>query len=496
MITTPTDLLEQLLADLATAVGGAENLGPLEAIAEEYVAMLDRIFEAAIAQDVPLAQAEGALAEALAGITGVFLLAGAAGRVTVTLTGEPGTPIAAGAQVATVEPVPTPGDFGAEAGSPASIGADVVAELLSTATKAVVFALRGSAVLETARVVGSADTVDVGEIFSVDHTVSVFASEWIFVCTAAVDPQAGFGNMDGSALFSIPGDKVQSEGGYTIKTIGRGKAYAQVEARSIEPLAEAVPAGALATLGSVNADDDIDAVLTGVVAIETPVPGWLGVLNLDASDPGRLQETAARLRSRLERSAAHDRGNSYNGGQGIEATLLRLTGVAAARVVIDEVAHTASVQVVGGSAAAIARAIHGVIHHSLTLTAAAPVTIETEEVIRADGRPRTIVFQRPEAVPVDVVATIVVEAATYAGDEAVAAHLATLAITDQTRPVSERLQPGEDVYASRLSCEILDVAGVQSVDLVRVDGGGVVAIEDYQYATIGTVTLTVQGASA
>jgi hypothetical protein len=508
-IVKPTDLLSELVGDMPIAEA---NLGPLRIICEEFAAMLEEVYDAAIAADVPLEEAEGIMLDARVGLTGVLRLAPAPATAVVTLTGDPGAVVSAGTRVATVQPVEVPVDlFPSQDTEPGSIALAV----LDRATVAESYTTDAAVTLRRVRGVepGTLDELEVGELFTTINDTHV--PGWVFACTGAGD----LGDTNSIALIeSIGGDDLTADGSATFKTVGRGTAAATVEVTSAEPLAQAADAGAFVQLGAQNDSDNIVAAASGIVLVEDPVPGLSNVLNLAAGAAGRLLEVDADLLARARKPGAAAAGLGTNHGVGdhdgsttdalaatVDATLARVPGVIWSRTDVDYTTRRITTAVLGGRDDQVARALYEMIPVGLLFDEGEAISVRG-----LDGRLHTVRVARPDAEPIDeITATLLVDPDLYPGElyalETV--HALTLipnvpvpnlaGASDHRRELSEvEHDPifgvGDDVYDSQIANALLTVPGVLNVTGVAIDGAAKKSITSNSYAQFDVVTFTVQ----
>jgi hypothetical protein len=521
-ITKPTDLLSELVGDMPIAEA---NLGPLLVVLEEFVELLEEIYDAAIALDVPLAEAEDVALEARVGLTGVLRLAPAPATAVVTLTGDPGAVVLAGTRVATVQPVETPGEF-ATGNDDSNIGTSVYDRLLGSAEARQSFTTDEAVTLRRVRAVTNGDAVVAGEF--VMYTLGGVGG--------GLGPTAGFANNrgqwvieiltggtfagnDGSPIWSIPGDDILSDSSTVVfKCLGRGSAMAEVAVTSVDPELLGPEAGVLAELGSQNDYEDVRSMLRGVVLVEDAVPGLLGVINREAGADGRLLEAAADLLARALKPGAAAAGLGTNHGVGdhdgsttnalaatVDATLARVPGVVWSRTEVDYTTSRIESVVLGGRDDQVARALYEMIPVGLLFGEGTAISVRG-----LDGRLHTVRVGRPDAEPIDeITATLLVDPDLYPGElyalETV--HSLTLipnvpvpnlaGASDHRRELSEvEHDPifgvGDDVYDSQIANALLTVPGVLNVTGVAIDGSPKKSITSNSYAQFDVVTFMVQ----
>ena len=115
----------------------------------------------------------------------------------------------------------------------------------------------------------------------------------------------------------------------------------------------------------------------------------------------------------------------------------------------------------------------------------------TETVYDAENQPHAISFTRPASVAITpITLTLAVSATSYAGDAAVAAHIAERAL--------ETFVPGRDAAWSMFVSWALEVAGVLRVSAVNLGAGAFtdVAITSRQIATVDVAGITITSAEA
>jgi hypothetical protein len=518
-ITKPTDLLSELIGDMPIAEA---NLGPLLIVCEEFVELLEEVYDAAIAADVPLEEAEGIMLDARVGLTGVLRLAPAPATATVMLTGEPGTVVPAGTRVATVQPVEVPGEFGS---AQPDIGAQIFDRLLGSAEARQSFTTNHEVTLRRVRSVGPGSTdIATGEILTYQAGglapgagFSTAIGPWVIEIVSGENA-----NLD---VFiegrSIPGDQIELDGSNPdaiFRCLGRGTAAAEVTVTSVDPEILGPEAGVLAELGDVNDYEDVQSMLRGIVLVEDPVPGLLGVINRLAGADGRLLEVDADLLARALKPGAAAAGLGTNHGVGdhdgsttnalaatVDATLARVPGVIWSRTEVDYTTSRIESVVLGGRDDQVARALYEMVPVGLLFGEGEAISVRG-----LDGRLHTVRVGRPDVEPIDeITATLLVDPDLYPGElyalETV--HALTLipnvpvpnlaGATDHRRELSEvEHDPifgvGDDVYDSQIANALLTVPGVLNVTGVAIDGSAKKSITSNSYAQFDVVTFTVQ----
>jgi hypothetical protein len=192
-----------------------------------------------------------------------------------------------------------------------------------------------------------------------------------------------------------------------------------------------------------------------------PGSGWNAVTNLADAALGTPIESSAAYRLRRAQELAAQGGGTLDG---IRADLTQINDVssAAARENVSDVedenglpAHSFEAIVLGGADQDIGDSIWK----------NKPAGIETHgnegvEVVDSEGNEQEVAFSRPDVVEVYAGVTVTVDPDEYAGDAALEA-----AIVAATQDANDRafLDSGDDVYAARLVCIALEVAGVLDV---------------------------------
>ncbi len=233
---------------------------------------------------------------------------------------------------------------------------------------------------------------------------------YIFQCVTAGD--LGTTNLLG-LLTSLWGDDLTANGSAEFRMVGKGTAYATISCQSVDPSEEVIPVGSFAELSAQNDDDDPISVLTGVCLIDTPVAGLENVLNVEAGNAGRLDETNEELLSRVQRSVSLRKPNqsgratpcpSESPVRGIEAALLLVDGVITANV--WDVAGNMHALVLGGADVDVANELHRSLPNGVRTATSGNGTLTTYDVTKIDGRKRTMVWERPAAHEVEVYALV------------------------------------------------------------------------------------------
>lgn len=170
-----------------------------------------------------------------------------------------------------------------------------------------------------------------------------------------------------------------------------------------------------------------------ITSIATPRTGWTAVTNTYDAAAGTAAETDPVLRLRRERELT---AGGTSPPDAIRAALLRVDGVSSAVLsindtdayVLDQPPHSVRAIVQGGTDAAVAlalwRAVAGGIQTYGGL-AGDSTTVE-ETVTDAGGFSRTVRFTRPSTVNAYATAYVVVDSATYVGDDALKLAIANI----------------------------------------------------------------------
>ncbi|WPY01461.1 Phage baseplate J-like protein (plasmid) [Candidatus Trichorickettsia mobilis] len=138
----------------------------------------------------------------------------------------------------------------------------------------------------------------------------------------------------------------------------------------------------------------ISAPAYSLTEIQTPVQGWSSVINVSSAVSGRELETDVELRDR-QRKSLSIAGSSTD--PAIEARLLQVTGVTAAKVTSDRDTHTINALVLGGEDNDVAKTLHSVRPAGIKL-------LGNTEIIVTDnsGIQYPIAFTRPTKIWISV----------------------------------------------------------------------------------------------
>jgi uncharacterized phage protein gp47/JayE len=165
-----------------------------------------------------------------------------------------------------------------------------------------------------------------------------------------------------------------------------------------------------------------------IIAIATPYTGWTAVTNAADAAPGSAAESDVQLRARRERELRALASSSLNG---IRAALAAVTGVSSvsleenATPAFDAVRvlppNTLRATVQGGTDADVAAALFA--SRPAGIATAGSVSVVVTD---AGGFSRTTRFSRPTTVNAYALVRVVVDAATYPGDTALASAIANV----------------------------------------------------------------------
>jgi uncharacterized phage protein gp47/JayE len=254
----------------------------------------------------------------------------------------------------------------------------------------------------------------------------------VYVVTIAGTTAAGAGPTSGDT-----GDAV-TDGSVTWRYIGEGVACVDVEA-------------------TCTAVGPTDALSGALIEIETPISGWLGVMNLLDADLGAFKETdeSYRLRGQAELAGAGSHTNAA-----IVADLGRVDGVTSVKVLENRTdytadtmpPHTVEALVRGGESEDIAQVLLD------TGIGVGYSTFGNQTVVVTDnlGVDYSIKFSRPVEIPVYVVMNVTVDASEFPDDGADAIEAAITAWGDAQ-------QSGKDAVANAIGARAFSVAGVLDV---------------------------------
>lgn len=230
-----------------------------------------------------------------------------------------------------------------------------------------------------------------------------------------------------------------------------------------------IGAGAYPATATAESPGAIQALVGTITVIATPVAGWSAVTNAADAVPGQAEESDHDLRARRESELFAGGSTSVDA---IRAALLALAdqGMISATVVDNDLdvasgglpphsfeAITWDGSPVGGPyvvpAADIAEAI-------FEAKAAGIRAFGQTLVIHADSQGNTHAIRFTRVTPLRVLVEVTLTTGTgYVGAAAVKAAVAAWATAE--------LEPGEDVYRSKVSAVVCDLAGVVDVSLVR-----------------------------
>lgn len=313
----------------------------------------------------------------------------------------------------------------------------------------------------TLTVTGDDNTVlDAGREVSVDGTEARFvtlAEAEIAVLTAWVtstayvagDRRTNVGNayLCISAGTSNTGpettDASISDGGVLWRYLGEGEGAADVEA-------EAAETGTTVALSGT------------IVTIETPVSGWLGVLNIEDADVGSAVETDDHLRVKRESELAAQGSATV---AAITAAVLRVDDVSSALTFKNDTAttdvdgrppHSVEVVVLGGDDQEIAEAIYASVAGGIQ-----PYGTESANVTDTQGLTWAVGFSRPDTVDIWVRVDVIKDPRVFPVD---GEEQLKLAITED-----QSVYPiGKDVVSRRIVARCFTVTGVLDVTIAYV----------------------------
>ena len=166
--------------------------------------------------------------------------------------------------------------------------------------------------------------------------------------------------------------------------------------------------GSGSVFASCQTPGEVYAAAGEIASIVTPVTGWTGVTNPEASTIGRPEESDASLRGRLAGALPSA---SRGSGDAVTAALLSVPGCRAVSVCVNDggetddrgiPAHSIAPVILGGGAGDIARAIYDAKPPGIATwgSAAAPYT-------PPGGSPATLYFSRPTAVKVSLTLQVI-----------------------------------------------------------------------------------------
>jgi hypothetical protein len=206
--------------------------------------------------------------------------------------------------------------------------------------------------------------------------------------------------------------------------------------------------------------DKILAISGSIRDISTPVGGWSSVINLLDADPGTAKETNESFRVRRERELS---GAGSTPIDSLRGRIGRLVGVSAVQVfqnVGDDPdafglpGHSVEVLVQGGDN----QEIFDTIGTNIAPGIRSFGTI-TGSHVDSQGNSYVIQFSRPQSVPIWIIANVVKNRLTYAGDQAV---------IDAIVGFGDNQPAGRDVDPDAILSSIFTVDGV--LRIVRVAG--------------------------
>lgn len=238
-------------------------------------------------------------------------------------------------------------------------------------------------------------------------------------------------------------------------------------------------------------------VAANTLEIASPVAGWNSIVSHAAATPGNAIESEAALRARR---AAEVESPGSSSVPGIAADLTRtIPDIESVTVIendtdatVDSIPPFSIECVVYGPAVPTADDDDAVAEQILASKAAGPGTYGTTSrtILDSEGQSHVVRFTRPADVPIVVALTVGVDLTAYAGDAALAAHLAERAEAVYV--------PGLDASWDQIVEWAREVAGVLRVTAVTVDAVsfGTTAINTRQRATLDAADVTVTSAGA
>ena len=254
--------------------------------------------------------------------------------------------------------------------------------------------------------------------------------------------------------------RVTLAGSYTLPAGSVAHVDGQPENRWVTKTAAVNASGSSAQV-TVTAEAETAGAVTAnegtITAIATPTSGWLAVTNTADATPGKPAEGDPVYRQRREDELG---AGGTSPVDAIRAAVGKVTGVTL--VTVNENAadyyagplppHSVECIVQDGADADVAAAIWGAV------AGAVQTYGETSAVVvDAGGFNRTVRWTRPTGVLAWATVTVVVDAARYAGDDAVKA--AVVAVTANQRP-------GQPIRRSDIIAAVRAVAGVIDCTLV------------------------------
>lgn len=425
---------EEINASLRSAFGTSIDLSDdsvfgviVGAVAERYALLWELAEQVNSSQDPDAAT--GASLDALAALTGTLRDPATPSTVTLTLTGDPATLVSGGSQASVVD-------------------TDKIFQTLTDATITAVALWAAT----TAYVVGDRVTNDDAGTDRCYHCITAGTS-------------AGSGGPTGTS------DDI-TDGTVHWRYLGDGTAAVDAASESAET-------------------GPIVAVSGDITQIETPVSGWLGVINLLDADLGTDLETDEDLRVKRELELSRI---GQSTPDAIRAELLDVDGVTTARVFVN---NTDVTDGDGVPPHAIEALVQGGddqdIWDALLASVAAGIYTHGDEVgtaLDSEGTSHTMRFTRPEEVEIYVDVELDYDANLYPidGDDQVEAAIVAY---------GDAQSAGRDAVASAISAAVFDVPGVLDVTLVEIgtapnpSSSATIAITTRQLATYDTSRITV-----